>query len=249
MKKAFAYIDGFNLYYRAVKGTPYKWLNLRQMCELLVPEYDITRIKYFTAPVSGKDDPEKPARQQTYLRALRTISVEVVMGKFLTREVPMRLVGDKNQIVMVLKTEEKGSDVNLAAHLLIDGFTKQYEAAIVLSNDSDLTMPIQYVRDNLGWKLWSSTPIETSRVNRLPMLAPRFANCAKVFWRRANFLIRFITLTRTSRNQKGKVAQGMACQKQEKRGKREAFPMATFPHDDYSTVNRNLHLEFSAYCG
>jgi uncharacterized LabA/DUF88 family protein len=153
VKKAFAYIDGFNLYYRAVKGTPYKWLNLRQMCELLVPEYDITRIKYFTAPVSGKDDPEKPARQQTYLRALRTISVEVVMGKFLTREVPMRLVGDKNQIVMVLKTEEKGSDVNLAAHLLIDGFTKQYEAAIVLSNDSDLTMPIQYVRDNLGLEI------------------------------------------------------------------------------------------------
>lgn len=150
MKKAFAYIDGFNLYYRAVKGTKYKWLNLRQMCGLLVPEYEIERIKYFTAPVSGKEDPEKPVRQQTYLRALRTIDVEVIMGKFLTREAPMRLVSDKNQTVMVLKTEEKGSDVNLAAQLLIDGFDKRYEAAIVLSNDSDLTMPIRYVRDKLG---------------------------------------------------------------------------------------------------
>ena len=56
MKKAFAYIDGFNLYYRAVKGTPYKWLNLRQMCEMLFPEYIVERIKYFTAPVSGKED-------------------------------------------------------------------------------------------------------------------------------------------------------------------------------------------------
>ena len=37
------------------------------------------------------------------------------------------------------------------------------------------------------------------------------------------------TLTRTSRNQKGKVAQGVACQRQEKRDKREAFPTATFP--------------------
>jgi hypothetical protein len=38
-----------------------------------------------------------------------------------------------------------------------------------------------------------------------------------------------IYLTRTSRNQKGKVAQGMACQRQEKGEKREAFPTATFP--------------------
>jgi len=153
VKKAFAYIDGFNLYYRAVKGTSYKWLNLRQMCEMLVPEYSIEQIKYFTAPVSGKEDPDKPIRQQTYLRALRTVGVDVVMGKFLTREAPMRLVNNKNQIVMVLKTEEKGSDVNLAAQLLIDGFDKRYEAAIVLSNDSDLTMPIQYVRDNLGLEI------------------------------------------------------------------------------------------------
>lgn len=36
-------------------------------------------------------------------------------------------------------------------------------------------------------------------------------------------------LTRTSRNQKGKVTQGMAPQGGEKRDKREAFPMATFP--------------------
>ena len=38
-----------------------------------------------------------------------------------------------------------------------------------------------------------------------------------------------IILTRTSRNQKGKVAQGMACQKQEKWDKREAVPDGDFP--------------------
>ena len=36
-------------------------------------------------------------------------------------------------------------------------------------------------------------------------------------------------LTRTSRNQKGKVAQGMACQRQEKWDKREAVPDGDFP--------------------
>ncbi len=148
--KAYAYIDGFNLYYRAVKGTSYKWLNIRQMCEILVPEYLIDRVKYFTAPVSGKDDPDKPVRQQAYFRALQTIGCEIIPGKFLSRDVPMRLAADKTQTVMVTKTEEKGSDVNLASHLLIDGFDRNYDAAIVLTNDSDLTMPIRYVRDTLG---------------------------------------------------------------------------------------------------
>jgi uncharacterized LabA/DUF88 family protein len=148
--KAIAYIDGFNLYYRAVKGTSYKWLNLRQMCEMLVPEYSLEQIKYFTAPVSGKEDPDKPIRQQTYFRALRTVGCEIIPGKFLSHDVPMRLASDKSQTVLVTKTEEKGSDVNLAAHLLIDGFGKLYDAAIVVSNDSDLAMPVRYVKDSLG---------------------------------------------------------------------------------------------------
>jgi hypothetical protein len=63
--KARIYVDGFNLYYGAVKDTPYKWLNVRRMCELLLPEYSIEKIKYFTARVSArKGDPGKPTRQQ-----------------------------------------------------------------------------------------------------------------------------------------------------------------------------------------
>ena len=34
--------------------------------------------------------------------------------------------------------EEKGSDVNVATHLLADVFTGEVEAAMVISNDSDL---------------------------------------------------------------------------------------------------------------
>jgi NYN domain len=49
----------------------------------------------------------------------------------------------------VIKTEEKGSDVNLASLLVADGFRGNYEVAIVISNDSDLVLPIQIVRDEL----------------------------------------------------------------------------------------------------
>ena len=47
--------------------------------------------------------------------------------------------------VQVIKTEEKGSDVNLATQLLVDAYHDDYEIAVVVSNDSDLLMPIQVV--------------------------------------------------------------------------------------------------------
>jgi hypothetical protein len=49
----------------------------------------------------------------------------------------------------VIKTEEKGSDVNLATHLLNDGYQNDYELAVVVSNDSDLVEPIKIVINQL----------------------------------------------------------------------------------------------------
>ena len=31
------YIDAFNLYYGAVKDTPYKWLDLQALCRVMIP--------------------------------------------------------------------------------------------------------------------------------------------------------------------------------------------------------------------
>jgi len=48
--------------------------------------------------------------------------------------------------VLVMKSEEKGSDVNIATYLLVDAFDDEYEAAVVVSNDSDLAEPIRRLR-------------------------------------------------------------------------------------------------------
>ena len=67
-------MDGFNLYYGAVKGTPYKWLDISRMVQLLLPKNKVLKIKYFTALVNSRpQDPDQPIRQQIFLRALRTI--------------------------------------------------------------------------------------------------------------------------------------------------------------------------------
>jgi uncharacterized LabA/DUF88 family protein len=141
------YVDGFNFYYGCIRGTPFRWLDIAKMCHLLLPKDDIHRIKYFTALVEARaNDPDKPLRQQNYLRALQTIpNLEIIRGSFLSHEVMMLLAPPANGYIKVIRTEEKGSDVNLATHLLVDAFRNDYELAVIVSNDSDLLGPIQVV--------------------------------------------------------------------------------------------------------
>jgi len=197
------YVDGFNLYYGAVRGTPFKWLDLVELArQVLPPGHEIDKVKYFTARVSGASDPGAPARQQTYLSALRTLpEVELHFGSFLAKTiwrpltnlpvagrqinspVPVTLpagshtvTGARAQtlpvgsyppagprkkrrktarplpdavIAEVHTMEEKGSDVNLAAHLLNDAWKGLFDVAAVISNDTDLVTPIRIVTTEL----------------------------------------------------------------------------------------------------
>jgi len=146
------YVDGFNLYFGALKGTPYKWLDIKAMCEALIaPANEITQIKYFTAYVSGTpQNPQRALDQQIYVRALRRMTpcVEVITGQFATHEVMKKLVEPigGHLHALVYETTEKGSDVNLAVHLLNDAWLNAFDCAIVVSGDSDLAESINLVR-------------------------------------------------------------------------------------------------------
>ncbi len=171
--RAYVYIDGLNLYYGALKNTRYKWLNLAEMCRLLLPGDDIRCIKYFTAIVNARThDPDAPTRQQVYLRALRTIpNLSIYLGHFLTHEVWMPHASSKTdppKNVRVIKTEEKGSDVNLATHLLRDAFRGEFELATVVSNDSDLLEPIRVVGQELALPVGILNPHEKPSRALLP---------------------------------------------------------------------------------
>lgn len=199
--RVWAYVDGFNLYYGAVKGTAFKWLNPLELARQVLPAgIFIERVKYFTARVSGAVDPDAPKRQHAYLSALRTVpEIEIHYGRFLSKTIwrpitnfpvadaqihsptvvvlpagehqvsggsltkPAKLPVQKYPpkgsarpaakphplldalITEVHAMEEKGSDVNLAAHLLNDAWKGAFEAAAVFSNDTDLVEPIRMV--------------------------------------------------------------------------------------------------------
>jgi NYN domain len=171
------YIDGFNLYYGCLKGTLYKWLDPRALAHRLLPTHEIHRIRYFTAKVV--DRPRKlgsAQRQATYLRALSTVpGVTIHLGHFLTSRVRMPLAeppaGGPNTVA-VIRTEEKGSDVNLATYLLADAFRHDCELQLVITNDSDLREPIRLVKEELGMTVGVANPHPAHR--RSLVLQPTF---------------------------------------------------------------------------
>ena len=77
-------VDGFNLYRRALKGTPYKWLDLFALSLHILYEYDVILVRYFTAHISPiPNDLSQGQRQQVYLRALKVNGkISIHLGKF-----------------------------------------------------------------------------------------------------------------------------------------------------------------------
>ena len=122
---------------------------------MLLPKHYISQLRYFTALVTSRNsDPTQAQRQQTYLRALETIpNLTIHYGHFLAKTNRRPLAKPPvsgPSYAEVLDTEEKGSDVNLASYLLLDGFEDDCELAVVISNDSDLELPIELASTKLG---------------------------------------------------------------------------------------------------
>ena len=164
------YIDGLNLYYGCLKNTPYKWLNLRQLFIRLLKEHNrIVEIKYFTAIVKPTPNNKNAnQKQQAYIRALKNYipEISVYYGHFLRHKVRMALTKPPYKTVEVFKSEEKGSDVNLAVHLLNDAWIDLYECAVIVSNDSDMAEAMGLIKKHHPQKILGLvTPGEHGRTS------------------------------------------------------------------------------------
>ena len=153
--RTMVFVDGFNLYYSAIKGkgAGFKWLDMHKLFALnLSPGNNIVGIRYFTARVSGNpSDPLKPQRQATYLAALKasTPNLAIHYGQFKERKQRGRLVDPlipNVRMATISSPSEKGSDVNLAVHLLNDAWLDAFDCAIVVSRDSDLAESMALIR-------------------------------------------------------------------------------------------------------
>lgn len=145
-----AYVDGFNLYHSLVRNRPKtKWLDFSELWRSLLPDTPIERTYYFTARVHPMPlDKGAPARQQRLLDALGSTGVEIVLGTFRRDTMMARpTYGSIRDRIEVHRSREKASDVNLASYPLRDSYSGVIDAAIVVSNDSDLLKPVSFARE------------------------------------------------------------------------------------------------------
>ena len=126
-------------------------------------------LKYFPARVKPLGDDDRPNRQRIYWNAVKHTygnQFEIIEGKFIVKNKKFRKSAHQwdtpstatQESVLVMKSEEKGSDVNLAINLIIDAYENKYEEALVISNDTDLTNAIRYTKKILKKKIYIVNP-------------------------------------------------------------------------------------------
>jgi uncharacterized LabA/DUF88 family protein len=59
----------------------------------------------------------------------------------------------------VIKVEEKRTDVNIASYLLIDSFREECDQAVIISNDSDLSLPVRMVKEDFRKEVIVVNPV------------------------------------------------------------------------------------------
>lgn len=163
------YIDGYNLYYGCLKGTPYKWLDLQVLFEQhILPSIELqdTRsellpvsINYFTATIieSAARATDSVSSQDLYHRALERRydgRIELIRGYYSQTQIKAKLVDPVDpakwprdcQEVLVWKLEEKQSDVNLALQAYHDAITGAVDQVVIVTNDTDIAPALKLIR-------------------------------------------------------------------------------------------------------
>ena len=147
-ERVIAYIDGFNLYFgmREAGYDNCRWLNVISLVKaLLKPHQELIAVKYFTSRVSNS--PDKQKRQSTYIDALESIGVQIFYGNYQDGTQECKRCGN------IWRTaKEKMTDVNIATAIVVDAFKDEYDMAMLISGDSDLTPPIREVHKHFNNK-------------------------------------------------------------------------------------------------
>jgi uncharacterized LabA/DUF88 family protein len=151
-KRAYALIDGFNLYHALDKfqgGTTeeeqakfqrYKWLCLKSlMGRLIDPEAEVLeKVIFFTSYPYWNE--EKRRNHQTYVTALKYTGVEYVLGEFKENWIPCRATCKET----FDKPVEKQTDVNIAISMI--ELAEEFDVLYLITADSDQVPAIRLLK-------------------------------------------------------------------------------------------------------
>jgi len=142
-----------------------------------IPELDIVNGKYVPRTKagvlvekarSGRPQRRVPSPGRDHLPAW--LPAEEIVGP----------EGRGELLVSVTTFEEKGSDVNVASSLLIDVLSGRVDAAMVLSNDSDLHFPPTHARMHVP----VATINPSTKATAMDLRGARDAGAGRHWWRR-----------------------------------------------------------------
>jgi uncharacterized LabA/DUF88 family protein len=165
IKSTAVYVDGYNLYYGRLRGTPYKWLDVVALFEQLIHVQDplskLDKVRFYTAPALPRfasHGEASTAAQTEYHRALQSKHpdrVQIVLGKHTYEKdgtiMPAYVDGqpfDKSNTVKVWRLIEKKTDVNLAMGMYRDAASGLFSQLVLCSNDSDAEPVMQALRED-----------------------------------------------------------------------------------------------------
>ncbi|KQC12379.1 MAG: hypothetical protein APR63_11150 [Desulfuromonas sp. SDB] len=142
-------IDGFNVYHSILslkRRTGYctKWLNLSSLCKsylnLFGKDAKIQDIYYFSALahyLSTKNS-NKVKKHEDYITCLKSLDIKIELGRFKEKDVFC-----DNCKTMILKHEEKETNVAIGVRLVEVLFTDSCDSVIIMSDDTDLSPAIR----------------------------------------------------------------------------------------------------------
>lgn len=189
MERVTFYVDGFNFYYglRTKKKVDAKWkqaywINLVQLfSQFLGKEQVLDRVIYFTAsPLNA----EKSSRQSAFLNANKIINgdkFEIVRGKYLCK-----IINCPNCQYAITKPEEKKTDVNISVRMIADCIEDKTDKLVLVSGDSDLVPPIDYILNrytNKSITVYFPPTIHSSNLSQIMR-----CNKSKVIYLEKNFI-------------------------------------------------------------
>ena len=133
MSRVMIYIDNSNLFTTARQVDPSLRIDYVKLVELLRDGRELASVKVY-----GSERYPPIAEQSNFYRYLRSRG-------YLITILPLKSFGSRFQ--------EKGVDMALGMDMLIDGFQKHFDCAVLVSGDRDYARLVERVRRDCGWSV------------------------------------------------------------------------------------------------
>lgn len=173
LKRAVAFVDGQNLFHAAREAFGYTYPNydVRALSEAICSRvgWTLVQVRFYTGIPDPTDDPRWHAFWSHKLAMMGRLGVHTFSRSLRYRNRRVKLPDGTEHIY--LAGEEKGIDVRIALDVIRLAHRRDYDVALICSQDQDLSEAAEEIRaisrEQGRWiKVASAFPSSPARVNR-----------------------------------------------------------------------------------